>query len=397
MFLILIALGTFSALPAPLPVQVRLADGSSEWTTLEVIDAAGVTVTGKRIAAQLLSAIELRPASPTEPQQFVELIDGSRIAFTSVTMNDRRLLLESDALAAQTTLRASSAKLLVLAERDQVRQSFQEDWAGDPPADLLFLRTKDGAVDAIDGVADAITPETIAFRWDEQPLQVKRTKAAALALYGRKENAADPACSITTTDGSVLMASSIDWRQEAVSVVLAARTTLRLRPGSIASVTYALDRDTYLSDLKPLRSEWTPLVGLPADAVIALAAGQPRVDVDYQGRPIATLDDGGQPVEHAKGLAVRSRTELVYQVPKEAARFRAVLGLDPETRHIGNVSVTVTADDTVLWSGAIDGETPPVELNEPLGNARTLTLEVGYGENLDFGDRLHLGNARFTE
>ncbi len=397
MFLFLLALGTLSALPTPLPATVRLANDSSFQTTLGAIDAAGVTADGNRIAADKLVAVELNPASSTKPKQFVELTDGSRIALSEVTMESRRLLLNGPALVEPLSLPAHSVTLLVLADGDQVLRSFQEDWGSEPPADLLFLRTKDGGIDAIDGVADDIDPETIAFRWEEQPVRVKRAKAAGLAFYGGRGVSEDPACSVSTADGSVLMAAALSWQQEAVEVRLAAGPTLRLRPESIGSVVYALNRDTYLSDLTPLRSKWTPLVGLPAEAEIALAAGQPRRDVDYQGRPIATVDEDGQPVEHAKGLALRSRTELVYRVPADAARFRAVLGLDPATRHVGSVTVSVSADDTLLWSGAVDGETPPVALNEPLGGSRTLTIEVDYGENLDFGDRLHLGNARFTE
>ena len=49
------------------------------------------------------------------------------------------------------------------------------------------------------------------------------------------------------------------------------------------------------------------------------------------------------------------------------------------------------------WEGAIDGREPPVEIDVELGSARRLQLVVDYGKNLDYGDRLHLVEARFTK
>ena len=38
-----------------------------------------------------------------------------------------------------------------------------------------------------------------------------------------------------------------------------------------------------------------------------------------------------------------------------------------------------------------------MEIDVELGTARRLQLVVDYGENLDYGDRLHLVEARFTK
>ena len=79
------------------------------------------------------------------------------------------------------------------------------------------------------------------------------------------------------------------------------------------------------------------------------------------------------------------------------ARFIATAGIDPATAGQGHVTLEIRGDDRVLWEGAIDGREPPVEIDVELGTARRLQLIVDYGENLDYGDRLHLVEARFTK
>jgi hypothetical protein len=100
---------------------------------------------------------------------------------------------------------------------------------------------------------------------------------------------------------------------------------------------------------------------------------------------------------YPRGIAVRSRSELVYRIPEGMSRFLLTAGIDPATAAQGHVTLEIRGDDQVLWEGTIDGREPPVEIDVELGAARRLQLVVDYGENLDYGDRLHLIEARFTK
>jgi hypothetical protein len=57
----------------------------------------------------------------------------------------------------------------------------------------------------------------------------------------------------------------------------------------------------------------------------------------------------------------------------------------------------IRADQRVLWEGEVDGHADPVNIDVNLGSARRLQIRVDYGRNLDFGDRLHLVEARVTK
>jgi hypothetical protein len=78
-------------------------------------------------------------------------------------------------------------------------------------------------------------------------------------------------------------------------------------------------------------------------------------------------------------------------------RFVAIAGIDPTSASQGHVTLEIRGDDRILWEGVVDGRQPPVNIDVQLEAARRLQLVVDYGENLDYGDRLHLIEARFTK
>ena len=98
-----------------------------------------------------------------------------------------------------------------------------------------------------------------------------------------------------------------------------------------------------------------------------------------------------------KGLAIRSHTEIVYRLPRGMKRFHAIAGIAPATASQGNVDLTFYCDSTQRWQEVIDGDQSPVEINLNIAGVRELTIVVDYGKNLDWGDQLHLVEARVTK
>ena len=100
---------------------------------------------------------------------------------------------------------------------------------------------------------------------------------------------------------------------------------------------------------------------------------------------------------YRKGVALRSYTELIYRVPKEMRVFAALAGIHPEARTQGHVTLEIFADRSLIWQGVIAGDEPPLPIEALIENARRLRIVVGYGENLDYGDQLHLVEARMMQ
>jgi hypothetical protein len=132
--------------------------------------------------------------------------------------------------------------------------------------------------------------------------------------------------------------------------------------------------------------------------------GQPRIDQSAAGgtlslwfpdEPIAEGSGSFQAFD--KGLAIRSRTELLYRLQRGFSRFVAVAGIEPETRASGSVILTVFGDEKLLMEAAVSGRDAPLPIELNVANVSRLKLVVDYGDNLDTGDWLNLCNARVVK
>ena len=167
----------------------------------------------------------------------------------------------------------------------------------------------------------------------------------------------------------------------------------------MATVDFSSSKVVYLSDLKPIKEQWTPLIGIPEAAELIRQHGLPRRNQTFRGTQLSLLWHGTAPRGanevryYDQGLAMRSKSVLEYRLPRDAKQLRAVAGIDPQCVEQGHVILTIEADKSVLWEGAVSGAMPPVQLELDISGANRLRLTVDYGENLDFGDRLHLVEA----
>jgi hypothetical protein len=233
---------------------------------------------------------------------------------------------------------------------------------------------------------------------------VKLSKIAAIVFYHAKEATLPEAlCRVSLTNGSVIAAKEATLKDQQLVLESLAGVSVEFPFNQVTRIDFSSGKIAYLSDLQPTSVRWTPRVALPADAKMIAGYGKPRQNVSFDGSPLSLLwDDDPVPARrdvrtYQRGLAVRSQTELVYRVPDGMSRFAVTAGIDPATASQGNVTLEIRGDDRILWEGTIDGGEPPVEIDVELQAARRLQLVVDYGDNLDYGDRLHLIEARFIK
>jgi hypothetical protein len=260
------------------------------------------------------------------------------------------------------------------------------------------------AMDYLSGVLGDVTAEQADFEWDGDRVPVKLSKIAAMVFYHAKPaNLPEALCKASLVDGSLVVArqASLDGKQ--LKLRTAAGIELRVPVDQLARIDFSTGKITYLSDMKSTSVRWIPRVAIPKEATTIVNHGLPRNNVSFSGSPLSLLwHDDPLPARrdvrtYSRGVAMRSRTEVAYLIPQGMARFIATAGIDPATAGQGHVTLAIRGDDRVLWEGTIDGREPPVEIDVELGTARRLQLVVDYGENLDYGDRLHLVEARFTK
>jgi hypothetical protein len=150
--------------------------------------------------------------------------------------------------------------------------------------------------------------------------------------------------------------------------------------GSVSKIAIRSSRVTWLSDLKPTAEKQQSLATLPRPW---------RRDLSIGGRPLTLA---GRTFE--KGLGVAARTELVFSLDGKFEAFSATLGIDQETAGKGDCLFVVALDGEPVSTTRVKGTDAPREINLPLGSARTLSLIVEPGADLDLADHADWADAR---
>ncbi len=401
-----------AAVAQPGDATVTLLDGSAVSGRVTAWDADRVVIDAADghwdvVRDRLLDVRWNQPASPTSPGTSVELIDGAKLRITEFTAAGRATTVatpyaDEPLKIARELVRVAELQSPSDATAAMWNQLREREVAGDV---LIVAKREGGLLDYLVGVVGDVTADEVAFDYEGQKLPVKRSKVAAIAYYRADEpRLPEAVCELSFADGGQIPARSIEL-DGAGRLRMITPTGLRLSAplAELVRADYSAGKLAYLSDLQPEQTTWTPRIETPDAALLIAEYGRPRNDVSFSGSALSlawadeALPTGRELRTYARGLAVRSRTDLVYRLPAGMRRFTAIAGIDPATANQGHVLLEIRADQRVLWEGEIDGKRPPVEITLELNAARRLQFHVDYGRNLDYGDRLHLVEARVTK
>jgi hypothetical protein len=392
--------------PTVTTLDGRILSGKlTAWTPKELtLDAGGKEQ--KLSTSQVLDIrLPQKPAQAPAPLN-IEFVDGTRLGYATFTLADRKATITGGHFAKPLTVSRDLIKLIELqpksaAEETALAQIQQKNPAGDS---LVVTKPDTQAMDYLIGAVGDVTADQIHFDWDGTKVQLKRPRVAAIVFYQpTNRKLPDAACELSLADGSTIAAREVELHDDRLQVKTPAGVKLELPLADVERADFSAGKIAYLSDQKPTDIRWTPRVALPAGAATIAEYGQPRNDISYSGSPLSLLwkDDVSRSRRdvrtYNKGLAIRSRTELTYRIPAGMKRFLATAGIDPLSASQGHVQLTIRGDDRVLWEGPIDGKGSPTEIDVELQSAHRLQIIVDYGENLDYGDRLHLVEARLTK
>jgi hypothetical protein len=206
--------------------------------------------------------------------------------------------------------------------------------------------------------------------------------------------AAQPLCRVLGTDGTEFVAQQVGLsgeHLEQVELVGVSGVRWSTWTDRIDAFDFSAMRVVYLSDLAAEKEEWRPYVQIPATAESILALGRPHRD---RGIGTGPLELGGQRCR--KGLALRSRSELVFRLPGPFQRFAALVGIDDTMAGRGHVKLVISGDGKTLYDEVLAGGQSPKSIDLDITGIRLLTLLVDYGEALDWSDRVILCNARIV-
>jgi len=345
-------------------------------TTLEIGQVLGVSVASP-------AAVEAKA-----PQAWIELADGSTLLAAGFRVAGSKAAIElADGRSIEAPIDA-----IVSARLQEAPESALAEWHRIVQlrslSDVLVTR-KDAAVTYRKGAVHDIDDETVAFDYEGERIPVKRAKVLGVVYRhqpGRR--LAEAVCTLTDASGSRWAARAVrledEWSWETPSGV-----SLRCPIDRVRQLDFSAGKIVFLSDLKPESVRFTPFFG-SAEQIPSLAAFYaPRMDRGFSSK---TLSLGG--TAYAKGIAMHSRTEIVFRLPGRFSRFETVAGIDDAVRPGGNVRLIIRADQRVLLDATLRGADAPRTIDLPLEDARRLTILADFGEELGIGDHVNLCNAR---
>ncbi len=397
---------------ADMKVTVLTTDGPPMEGTLATWSATALTLQSaeqsqKFSAEKLLRIRWSSPASISDQHgKYVKLVDGTRIPIERYVVSDGTATFSTPFAKTPLNIPTSQIHWVQLKKQTQKTKTLlaelrEKPWAGDV---LVIQKSGSERVDHLTGVVEDVSDKQVTFRWDEEVVPVKRSKVVAVGYYhAQLSELSQPICLLKTRNGAQIPVVRLAFFPKEIEVATPSGIVLRLPLKSLQSADYSHGKILYLSDMRPLSQRWTPRIALPEAAKLIRKHGMPRRDQSFTGSPLSLE----WPVDHPsgtngtqiyeKGLALRSRSEVVYRLPRNMRRLVAIAGIDPATLAEGDVTLDIFVDERRVWQSHINGKQAPIEIDVSLDGGKQMRIVVDYGNNLDLGDRLHLVQARLIK
>lgn len=354
------------------PWTLTTSDFKTEPATLSAADEKTLTLiagdgTPRTVPADAFVQL-VGPAKAKSPEGLVLCVaDGQRLIGTPVKIDGANLIWFANGVGeVAVPLESLLAVLRNRSSIDGLSDARTEDVArlntGDTVRGIMTEAGKDGFV---------LTPAngnavTVA-------LNASTSLLFASPPEGRKT--LPPAYLVRLTSGSVVAAEVIAFAAGKLTLTSAGKALASLPLSQVVSIEHTGGPVAWLSTREPTKVESTPYFD---------ANFPPRMDASVTGGPIRF---GGQ--TFTRGIGVHSRSRLSFALQPGDTTFRTRYAIDGN-QPLADVDVTILLDDQPVHTnkGFKSGTLSPL-IEIPLGQAKTLTLVVDYGKNLDVQDRLN--------
>ncbi len=397
------------------PVPVRVVDRQGEnfeGTVLNIsVEQVTMLVDGERQTLPLdrLSRLEIvrsdGQAVSDEPSTGQPV--GSSLD-TIMTLSDGSIIRAKKVTSRDGTLRAEMATQPLVAPSRMVRhvrfrggsKATDAEWnkiAQRPlEADLIVVRRAGDQLRAIEGIVGDIDSQDIRFQYDGEWIDVNRNRVEGVIYYaGRQPIESRPVAALMSEYGSRWNLAHLSGDTQTLQIRSVGGVEVSLPWSDVQAIDFASAATQYLSDMKPERVEWTPYVAFPPLHSALERMMQPQMDRGFDHPELTlTVPPGEPPQQFRKGLAIHSRTTIVYRLRGEYRTFSAVAGLEESNGPGGDVHVVIYVDSQPALQFDLTAEDAPRPIDLQVSGAQRMTILVDFGRNGDVGDRLILGDAR---
>ena len=251
--------------------------------------------------------------------------------------------------------------------------------------DRIFI-LRGGDLNPVEGSLGDIDPakQTIKFKRDgAAEIEPALDKIQGLQ-FSRTDVLSEPSlCKIVDLDGSVLVASKLDYSGKHLSITTPFGQKVALEPTTLASIDFNFGRLTYLSDLDAKMPESFLLGGF----------NPVRKDLNLNGDAIML-----QEKEYPKGLSMYAGAELNYDLAGKYREFKAILGAVARIAEEGQgkVTVSVYCDGEKRFSDLVSTKAlKNIAIN--VKDVTTLRIVVSGSNFTNFSGHATLANAHVSQ
>lgn len=413
----LLALVTLA--PAAAAAELTTLDGKK--LTGDIVGISGNELTFKSPTGEekfLVTTINSVTLGPTprgfetgKPHTTVELIDGTFFRCANVTIKGESVelkLLPPSGATPMTPARTITMPLrpaLYAVNREagnlKLEQDFRNLVRGRGRNDLFVFKkqvTNDQGkeVDALDATAGTFGPgdatgENIAFtQGGGKEAPIRWNRVAGMIFNQRFESPPPALCKVIDADGHELVAAAVARTEKGYAVTTVAGVKVDLTAAQVSKFDFAAGSVKFLSDLDPVALEES---GTDPEHY--------QRDKNLDKQPIRILiDPKADRVEtYPKGLTLKAKTMITYELKGQYKVFRAIVGVDADKQNEATSQVKVTIDDAGagvnLFKGSVKRGDKPLDLNLNVTNVDRLKITVESDATVtDLGNQVSLGNAR---
>lgn len=382
--------------------DVQTLSGDSATGTISGLTEDALTLqtsSGEKSFAfkELLGAAAANAAKPSgRAPILVELIDGTRIPAESLqSAAGVATLKRPDGASLQVPIK--QLRWIRLPELTEPAGKHDAAWAdltnANAAGDVLVVRNK-GELVTTDGVVGDIAPDTVAFTLDENKLDVKRTRIEGIIFaQSAREALPDALCVVADSSGAHWQAQQLALENNEVRLTTSAGVQTELPLDTVTQFDFSQGKIVYLSDLEAESFDYQPYFSLAQPIASIDGFYRLRRDTGLEKQPLQL--DGKV---YRKGLAMHSRSKVVYRLPGKFRSFTAVAGIDDAVREIGgDVLLEISGDGKSLWKGTVRGGEAPQSLEVDVSGVKRLEILADYGAGEDVADHLDLGEAKVVK
>jgi hypothetical protein len=256
-------------------------------------------------------------------------------------------------------------------------EEFQKRLSAPAGEDVVFVTTKDGALESIQAGVRGLDAEKLAVSYEGQDRAVPRDRVLGIvfAAHPPLAPAAGTRQQFLLASGDAILGIWVGYDDGKLEIETPWNARIKIPAAEISQIRVLGGRVTSLVDIEPVTVDEVPYFG----RVISW-----RRDAGFDGEPARLR--GKTP---GRVIAVHSRSALTYALDGAYEKFKATLAFDDSAAGRGRVDCRVLVDGREAFARkdfrSVDD---PIAVDLSVAGAKQMSLEVDFGQAEDIGDRI---------